>query len=417
MPSAGADVSAFPHEDPYRATVFGTPAELRATVPEHVPYDVRSLRRFPEREVPPIFRNGAELAYGFSPQDGRAPLAYVIAGTGGAYDESRALFLHRALYGAGFHVVSLSSPTHPNFVTAASTHGTVGYLPDDARDLHAVMASIEDDLASEIDVSSTVLTGYSLGATQAAFVASLDAREPRFGFERIVLLNPSVSLYHSARRFDALYERVLPGGVADAHALFEKLLRRGIELSRAPSRGRLDGDFLYAMASGVGSTDEVVRSVVAAVFRLTAANVAFAADAIAGDGAILPAGSSPGIGTSLTPFLERSLEWSFGRYVDEILLPRLRRDRPELDLDRAIRASSLERLGAFLRRSPHVTVITNEDDFILRESDLEFLRATFGERAVLRPNGGHCGNLESRATVELLLERLCGGDCPGGDAR
>ena len=50
-PAARGDY-AFPIDNPYLATVFGTPPAVRAPVPDDIRVDHRRLRLFPEREYP-----------------------------------------------------------------------------------------------------------------------------------------------------------------------------------------------------------------------------------------------------------------------------------------------------------------------------------------------------------------------------
>ena len=66
-----------------------------------------------------------------------------IAGTGSPYDSVKNQDMARAaFYHAGFHVVSLSSPTYANFIVAASTTGVPGHAYKDAEDLYRVMERI-----------------------------------------------------------------------------------------------------------------------------------------------------------------------------------------------------------------------------------------------------------------------------------
>ena len=44
-------------------------------------------------------------------QKGPAPLVFLIAGTGGTYDGEKNTMMGKAFYQAGFHIISLSSPT------------------------------------------------------------------------------------------------------------------------------------------------------------------------------------------------------------------------------------------------------------------------------------------------------------------
>lgn len=393
-------------ESPWQATVFGTPEAAQADVPEQIPYRVRTTRRFPGRTVPVVFWTGDELDYGISLQEDAAPLAFVISGTGGDYDESKTLFLQRALYGAGFHVVALPSPTRPVFITAASESSMPGYTPADAADLYAVMQSIHAELRQEVEVEHVVLAGYSLGATEAAFVGALDRDDGALGLRRIYLVNPAVDVFGAARNLDRLWSETLPGGIDMAAALLRRLLRHAVHWIHAGNQGSLDAEFLLRFAAQAGVGELELKQVVAAVFRLSAANMVFSADVMTGRGAIVPPDRTLRISTSLTPYLERSLDWSFLRYLDELLVPYWLERRPDLNRDGLIAGASLRSLRAYLSGNQDIAVTTNADDFMLGPGDLAFLERTFGERASVHPNGGHGGNLESRAVIEELVTFL-----------
>ena len=51
--------------------------------------------------------------------------------------------------------------------------------------------------------------------------------------------------------------------------------------------------------------------------------------------------------------------------------------------------SGLRAIEGYLREADHIGLMHNEDDILLAESDLDFLRDTFGERALIYPRGGH----------------------------
>jgi pimeloyl-ACP methyl ester carboxylesterase len=48
-------------------------------------------------------------------------------------------------------------------------------------------------------------------------------------------------------------------------------------------------------------------------------------------------------------------------------------------------------------------VITNRDDIILRPDEVAWLERTFGARAVVLPDGGHCGNYQRRDFADALV--------------
>ena len=69
----------------------------------------------------------------------RAPLFFIIGGTGAGHDSAKSHGLANVLYQAGFHVVSLASPTHSSFIVTASEDSVPGQLEHDASDLYRVM--------------------------------------------------------------------------------------------------------------------------------------------------------------------------------------------------------------------------------------------------------------------------------------
>jgi len=117
----------------------------------------------------------------------------------------------QALYQAGFHVITLPSPTTANFIISASKSCVPGDSTEDAADLYRVMEAAWNEVKGDIEVSSFHLGGYSQGAIQAAFVAKLDEERRVFNFRKVLMINPPVSVYDSAAKFEALLQKI-PGG-------------------------------------------------------------------------------------------------------------------------------------------------------------------------------------------------------------
>jgi predicted alpha/beta-fold hydrolase len=208
-----ADVDAesygYPLANPFEATIATTPPELRPALPADA--DIRqrdySVRLRPDRQFELLenFWPVTRLRYRLAEQKGRAPLIFIIAGTGAHYASGTNEYLKKLFYGAGFHVVQLSSPTSYDFMAAASRSATPGYSPEDADDLYRVMQAVRAQ-HPKLDVSKFMLTGYSLGALHAAFVSQLDETRRAFDFKRVLLLNPPVNLYTSITNLDKLVQ-------------------------------------------------------------------------------------------------------------------------------------------------------------------------------------------------------------------
>ena len=58
----------------------------------------------------------------------------------------------------------------------------------------------------------------------------------------------------------------------------------------------------------------------------------------------------------------------------------------------------------YLRNSPKLGLIHNEDDIILLPGEIDYLRSVFGSRAQIFPRGGHCGNMSYPDNVTAMLD-------------
>jgi pimeloyl-ACP methyl ester carboxylesterase len=393
----------YPFADPYEATVIGTPDEYRAELPAKIPAQLRDLLVFPAREVPDIFWYNATLGYSLAAQPGPARLVFILPGTGAGFDSSRSLILQGALYQAGFHVVSLSSPLHPNFIVAASTSSRPGLLTADAQDVHRVMALIRGHLADEIAITGYDLVGYSLGATQAAFVAKLDDERQSFGFERVLLINPPVGLYRAARVLDQLFEEHIPT-IAAFNTLFNQLMQQFSEFYSPAEPMLLSDDLVYDIYKRRPPPDRTLQALIGAAFRLASMNLLFTSDVVAHVGVLVAPHRRLGITDSLTPYLKASTQLSFEDYARRVLYPYYREITPGLTFDQLVTQDGLRAIDRYLRTTPKIGLMHNADDILLGPGDLQYLEDVFGDRARIYPRGGHSGNLAYKDNIAYLIE-------------
>jgi len=391
-------------EDPLLATVIGTRSQDKPSLPKRVPSRSERIARVDERPIPSAFWDQASIRYSVALQRDRAPLLFLIAGTGSRYSSAKMSFLEALFYGAGFHVVVVSSTTHPDFILTAARRPMPGYMPADVDDLYVLMQRIRGEIEKDgVEIESFSVAGFSLGGTQAGFLAERDSREGRFGFRRVLLINPSVSLYDSSTILDRMFEEALPGGPPSTDRFITDLLKRLTPYFHDRKRGRMDDEFLYHIADAEQPTPNELRAIIGAVFRLSLANMVFTADVMTRGGHVVERGETLDVGSSLTQFMKRSTRWTFRRYVDEMLLPYWQQRVPGLTRDGLVRSANLETIAAFLAGAEHVGLVTNADDFILTGENLEYLRRTFGDRARVYPRGGHGGNLEYKDNAADML--------------
>lgn len=397
----GSAPGSYPIADGIKATVVGTPPEWRAGLPQ-VPIEIRELPPLVERSLPPVLTYARPLTYTLAAQEQAAGLVFIIAGTGAGAESGKCRLIMRMLYAVGFNAVCLPSPTTVNFMVGVAAHPMPGYMPADVNAIYKLMRAVKRDLEDELTITGYSLAGYSLGATEAAFVARHDEREGVFGFERVLLLNPAVSVWASVQRMDAILAHHLPGGVSGVPAFLARLLSE-VQKPYAGERPlHFDQQFLFRamLARKVGH--DQLTAVVGLVFRLALANMAFAADVLTTSGEIVASTVQLDTSDSLESYLKASFSLSFSEYIDELLLPYWNRGARELSRRQLIESASLRSIEHWLASNADIAVITNADDPILDAAAVAFLRRTFGARAYIFPNGGHLGNLASRAVVHRV---------------
>lgn len=371
---------------------------------------VGRVRPFPERRVSDLFwYDRAGMNYGLVYQKRRAPLVVLIAGTGGSFDTVTNQLLARVLYRQGYHVLGFPSPTHPHFLVNASETGIPGRMADDARDLYRVMRMALDQVRDRIEISAIHLTGYSLGGTHAAWVAKLDEEERAIGFDRVLLLNPAVSLFNSVQILDGMYDRHVPKDPAGAQAFIDRILTRFAAVYSPGQTTSLDGEFLYQAYEEFAPGPDALQSLIGMSFRYALVNLAFTSDVLRQANYMVPADAELGATTSLTNLLKHATRHTFLEFFDGLYLPYFQARDPSLTRERAIFEAGLLPLEGWLRDNPKLGLVGSRDDIILAPGELAWVERTFGRRAALSASGGHCGNYQ-RADFVRAVTQFFGGE-------
>lgn len=394
----------YPFTDPYLATVLNTPLEFAEVLPAKIPLKTASIALFPDREVPGVLWNLTELRYSYLRQKGPAPLIFLVAGTGASFHSPKMLLLQRAFYQAGYHVISLSSPTHPNFIVAASSSGVPGHLKEDAADLYRVMQAVWQKLQNRMAVTDVYLAGYSLGASQAAFIARIDETEQTFAFRKVLMINPPVSLYNSVRILDDMLEQNIPGGMDNFNAFYTRILKAFTEVYTQGDAVEFNDQFLYqAYRYRKPKSDEPLAALIGLDFRLSSNNMAFTTDILTRAGYVVPKNLVLERHDSVTAYGKVLSRLSFLDYFHDIFLPHFQRLDASVSEQTLIEALSLRSLDSYLRTSSKIGLIHNADDLILQPGEIDYLRDLFGDRARIFPHGGHCGNMAYPENVAAMI--------------
>ncbi|MCD4719598.1 MAG: alpha/beta hydrolase [Desulfobacula sp.] len=398
------DLYDYPFVNSYEATMIGTPEIYRADIPDTARTEERTLTVFKNRQVPDVLWYHNKMKYSIAFHKKKAPLIINIAGTGAGYDSLKMIAMQKAFFNAGFHVLSLSSPTHPNFIVTASESMVPGHIEQDARDLYRVMALAWDQIKDKINVSEFYLTGYSLGAAQSAFVSKLDEEKKIFNFKKVLMINPPVNLFNSVGILDEMLKENIPGGMAHFDDFLNKVFEKFSNYYKEENRVDFsDPDFLYEMYKKNLPKETILAAIIGIAFRLSSGNMIFTSDVMAKNGYIVPASLELSVCSSLTDYGIVTFQTSFTDYFHEFFFPYFKAFDTSLTKQDIIHKTSLKSIEDYLTKATKIGLVTNEDDLILAPGEIEFFRQVFGPRAIIYPNGGHCGNMEHKSNVAYMI--------------
>ncbi|MGB5304606.1 MAG: alpha/beta fold hydrolase [Gammaproteobacteria bacterium] len=399
--SSGYD---YPIDNALAATVVGTPQEYAAVLPKKIRRAEKKVVVFPDREVKKFVARKA-LDYTLVRQKHAAPLIFSIAGTGASHRSAKMMMMEKAFYQAGFHVVSLPSPTYANFIVTASSTQVPGHIVQDSADLYRVMELIHEQIRDKVKISEFYITGYSLGGAQAAFVAKLDEERQAFNFKKVLMINPPVSLFNSVSILDRMLEENIPGGLNNFNAFFDDLMNDFVEVYTKLENVDFSDDFLYRIYED--EQKQIDPSRVAALiglsFRISSSNMIFASDLLTNGGYILPKNHELQKTESTTDYFKVAGRISFTDYFNERFYPFFRARSQGATRESLVYDTSLTSIADYLRSSDKIAVVHNADDIILAPGEIDFFRDTFQSRAHIYPRGGHCGNMAYRDNVEYMV--------------
>jgi len=396
----------YPIADPIAATILSTPPAAQAVLPKTIRVKkYQTIDIFPDRDVPDVFWYNKKLRYSVAYHKEKAPVMFMIAGTGAGYDSAKMKMMQKAFFQAGFHVVALSSPTHPNFIVAASSSGMPGDIRSDAKDLYNVMEKMLQKSKKKDLIGDFYLSGYSLGGSQAAFVAKLDEEKKVFNFKKVLMINPALNIYDSAIKLDKMLVDNLPEGKNGFNTFYNKLIGNITDSYVQGDFVDLSLGFFYSAYNEILPTPAEGKAVIGFSFRISLANLLFVSDVMTNSGYIVPKNMKLFKTDSLTNYCKTSARGNgFSEYVENILYPVYKAKDPNLSLRELVNQSSLKTIEDYLQKSDKIGMVTNVDDFILASGDIEYFKQVFGDRAKIYPRGGHCGNMAYKDNVAYMID-------------
>ena len=391
-----------------RATVFGTRPQDIAPMPARVPLQEIDISMPWSRPVPKVLWFDSRLRVWFSAQDKPAPLAIVISGTGSDGNTTKLSILRGALYGAGYHVLTVPSPTFPGFIVSTSSTGVAGDLMQDGHDLYAALQRVIAHLPRHGPITDIDVLGYSLGGANAAIVKSIDASEGKLKIHRAVMINPPVSLFSSINRLDELFAQSIGPADQGLDNLYRGIYARLANIYRASNKLGIDDTDLLGAAAAVLRTDADFSAAIALTFRLELVDVFFTGDLYAGTGVVIDPAHPPGVEDSLEDIGRRLRGKTFAEYFNKVFVPYYSAHRPGATADSLQADNRLDIIGPALRDNGDYYAQTNRDDLILDQAELQWLESTLGNRIAVYDHGGHLGTLGDRRQVADMLDMLAG---------
>ena len=394
----------YPFQNPYMATILGSSTLMINGVSESVPTKVYKTKLPGSIEVPENLWYNDKFEFSLVPQKGKAPLIFLLAGTGSDYHAARMVFFQRIFYDAGYSVISITSPMHSNFIINASSNRMPGMIMDDGKDIYNVMKETYKIVKDKINVSDFYVVGYSLGATESAIVSYIDETEKAFNFKRVFMINPAVDIYESAVKLDKALDIPTEGKVENLEQLINKVFNK---LSDSVKNGytEITEELIYSMFAKDQMSDEEMGELIGLVFRLTAIDINYVTDLI--NNRKVYVDKPVGKFTNMFPYFEKINFAGFEDYMYRLAYPYFNEKMGgNVSINDLLQHTKLQQIQDYLKNADKIAVVTNKDEIILGEKDFEFLENTFKERLIIYPYGGHCGNMYYKTNVDVMLKFL-----------
>ena len=343
---------------------------------------------------------GRELKFTYWLQPGKAPVVYIVPGLGGHRLSQNTLALAELVYSNGFSAVCISSPFNTEFMEHASTAALPGYLPVDGHDLHVALTEMDRRLTRLYPgrLGDKALLGYSMGALESLFVAASEPTNspPLMKFDRYVAISTPVRLLHGVDKLDEFYRAPLDWPAAERAGNLENTFLKVAALSQTTLTPKTTLPF-NAIES---------KFLIGMTFRFTLRDIIYSSQRRNNQGVL----HHPIRDFRREPVYREILQYSYQDYYNQFATPYYQTHGLGLTAAATLeQAGDLRTYDAGLRANPGIRVIVNQNDFLLADTDLAWLHATFApEQLTVFAQGGHLGNLSNPTVQKTILGTLAG---------
>jgi pimeloyl-ACP methyl ester carboxylesterase len=343
---------------------------------------------------------GRKLKFTFWLQPKKAAVVYIVPGLGSHRLAASALALAELVYTNGFSAVCVSSTFNFEFMEHAATAEVPAYMPVDAHDMHVALTEINRRLEKLYPerLGPKALMGYSMGAFETLFVAATESTNeaPLIKFDRYVAINTPVRLLYGISKLDEYFQAPLAWPAGERAGNLENTFLKVAALSKTSLMPHTSLPF-----SGIES-----KFLIGMTFRFILRDAIFSSQQRNNQQVL----EHPIRKLRRAPVYREILQYSYHDYLEKFLIPYYWCRGIELGTPEALEnASSLRTYAAGLQSNHNVRLIVNQDDFLLPEEDLAWLKTTFTEdQLTVFEQGGHLGNLSHPAVQKAILRALSG---------
>ena len=394
----------FPIDDPYSATIIGSATMMTPGVSENIPLKVYEIQIKDKKDIPDVFWYASKFKFSFSKQKNKkAPLIFVLAGTGSDYNTTRVKFMQRIFHDAGYHTIAISSQMSQQFMISASSNSVPGLLLEDNKDIYKAMKLAYNKIKDQVEVTDFYIMGYSLGGSNAAVLSYIDEKEKAFNFKRVFMVNPPVNLYDSAVKLDKYLDDYTGGKSEGIEKLLNTTLAK-IKGGLTNEYANIGADTIYNIVKGDILSDSEKKAYIGLAFRLASTDLNFISDFITKSHIYTKNPKKVDKYTNMKEYFKAVNFATFEDYVNKIGFPYYKKYNKDLTTEDLKEKASLRVIEDYLRTSPKIAAVTNADELILNEKDFAFLKDVFKDRLIIYPKGGHCGNMFYKENVDIMLK-------------
>lgn len=326
-----------------------------------------------------------------------APLVYISPGLISHRLSSMTVGVAERLYQNGYSVVTTTSVFHPEFMSTASTAALPVYPPVDRHDLLTAMTETDRALSEKYPDRFTqrAMLGLSMGGFMALQIAAGESqlKSGQMTFDRYVAMDMPVDIMYGFKQLDSYANAPLKWPEAERQQRVNNTMHK---VSYAVLRkNKLEQPVIF-------DGDES-KYLIGLSFRFGLRDIIYSSQSRHDFGVL----RTPVSNWHREPVYDEILQYSLGDYFERFAVPYYK--KKGIGRDELVKQVNLRTQAGKLREQSKVRIIVNENDFLLQQDDISWLRSTFSKsHLTVFPDGGHLGNIGEAKVQQAIMKALDG---------